>query len=63
MECLVRRDDNTLAYIHKMHNYNPKVGTPRPIPKYKSIFDIKKKEETENYNKKTLIEILELFYN
>ena len=32
MDCLVRRKDNTIAYINKMHNYNPK-GTPRPKPK------------------------------
>ena len=31
MDCLVRRDDNTVAYVHKMHRYNPKkVDTPRP---------------------------------
>ena len=30
MECLVRRDDNTVAYIHKMHGYNPK-KTDNPI--------------------------------
>ena len=23
MDCLVRRKDNTIAYINKMHNYNP----------------------------------------
>lgn len=33
MDCLIRRDDNTLAYINKMHNYNPKVGIPRPVEK------------------------------
>ncbi len=38
MECLVRRKDNTIAYIHKMHNYNPK-GTPRPLPKPKKNID------------------------
>ena len=38
MECLVRRKDNTVAYIHKMHNYNPK-GTPRPPPKPKKNID------------------------
>lgn len=31
MDCLIRRDDNTIAYINKMHKYNPKkVDTPRP---------------------------------
>lgn len=33
MDCLIRRDDNAIAYINKMHNYNPKVGTPRPVEK------------------------------
>lgn len=58
MECLVRRDDNTLAYIHKMHNYNPKLGTPRPIPKYKKIES--KKDDSQEQQ---IIEILKLFYN
>jgi len=37
MDCLVRRKDNTIAYINKMHNYNPK-GTPRPTVKKKNIY-------------------------
>ena len=45
MDCLVRRKDNTIAYINKMHNYNPK-GTPRPTVKkkiYIKMFLLKKK--------------------
>ena len=59
MECLIRRDDNTVAYIHKMHNYNPKLGTPRPIPKYKKKIESKKDDSQEQQ----VIEILKLFYN
>ena len=47
MDCLVRRKDKTVAYINKIHNYNPK-GTPRPKPK-------KKKEITER-------ELYQFFY-
>ena len=50
MECLVRRKDKTVAYINKMHNYNPK-GTPRPKPKPKK----NKEEITER-------ELYQLFY-
>ena len=56
MECLVKRDDNTVAYIHKIHNYNPKKGTPRPKKKDKDKKD-KKNELSEN----ELINILKLF--
>lgn len=56
MEFLVRRDDNTLAYIHKMHNYNPKLGTPRPKSTCK-----KKKLEKDDELEKQLQEILQLF--
>ena len=56
MECLIRRDDNTLAYIHKMHKYNPKVGTPRPKPK--KIPSKKDSHEQQQY-----LEILQFFYN
>ena len=45
MDCLVRRKDNTIAYINKMHNYYPK-GTPRPTVKkkiYIKMFLLKKK--------------------
>ena len=38
MDCLVRRKDNTVAYINKLHNYNPK-GTPRPSYKTKKNID------------------------
>tara|TARA_Y100000591_G_C21766121_1_gene662893 strand:- start:731 stop:889 length:159 start_codon:yes stop_codon:yes gene_type:complete len=51
MECLVRRKDNTIAYINKMHNYNPK-GTPRPTVK---------KNVKKNFSEKELIEILKLY--
>ena len=56
MECLIRKNDNTLAYIHKMHKYNPKVGTPRPKPK--KIPSKKDSHEQQQY-----LEILQFFYN
>ena len=56
MECLVRRDDNTLAYIHKMHNYNPKIGTPRPKPKKKTF-------KKDSHEQQQYLEILQFFYN
>ena len=56
MDCLVRRDDNTIAYINKMHNYNPK-GTPRPVEK-------KEKDKTKvmNISEKELKEILRYYF-
>lgn len=60
MECLVRRDDNTIAYIHKMHNYNPKVGTPRPKPKYNKKIESKKDDSDERHQ---YLEILQFLYN
>ena len=56
MDCLVRRDDNTIAYINKMHNYNPKVRTPRPV--------VEKKEKTKvmNISEKELKEIIRLYF-
>ena len=59
MECLVRRDDNTVAYIHKMHNYNPKLGTPIPRPKYNKKIESKK----DNNQEMGMIEILKFFIN
>ena len=56
MDCLIRRDDNTVAYIHKMHGYNPKKeDTPRPK---------KVKEQNEelykNISNSDFLKILEL---
>ena len=51
MECLVRRKDNTIAYIHKMHNYNPK-GTPRPPPK------LKPKKNIDNMSDDELLKLI-----
>ena len=34
---LVRR--NTIAYVNKMHNYNPSKSTPRPKPPQKKNID------------------------
>ena len=61
MDCLVRRDDNTVAYVHKMHRYNPiKEDTPRP----KKNKDKKKdKEIYKNINNADFLEILELLDN
>lgn len=39
MDCLVRRKDNTIAYVNKMHNYNPSKSTPRPKPPQKKNID------------------------
>jgi len=59
MDCLVRRDDNTVAYVHKMHRYNPKkVDTPRP----NKVKD-KNKEIYKNINNADFLEILELLDN
>jgi len=58
MECLVKRDDNTVAYIHKMHGYNPKkTDTPRPKPK-----KVKEKNEElyKNISNADFLKILEL---
>ncbi len=58
MDCLVRRDDNTIAYIHKMHNYKPKkIDTPRPKKKDKDTKDFSHNELSE----KDLIEILKIY--
>ncbi len=55
MNCLIKRDDKTIAYINKIHNYNPK-GTPRP--KFtESKLDYNKKESIN----KEIHEILKLF--
>lgn len=57
MECLVKRKDNTIAYINKIHNYKPKkVDTPRP-KKEKNL----KKDKKIIHEEKDLIEILRLF--
>ena len=57
MDCLIRRDDNTIAYINKMHNYNPNVGTPRPVEKKE-----KTKKEESYISEKELIEILRYYF-
>ena len=59
MDCLVRRDDNTIAYINKMHNYNPKVRTPRPKPVEKKDKD---KTKVMNISEKELKEILRYYF-
>ena len=57
MECLVKRKDNTIAYVHRIHNYKPKkVDTPRP-KKDKNL----KKDKKIIHEEKDLIEILRLF--
>lgn len=57
MECLVKRKDNTIAYVNKIHNYKPKkVDTPRP-KKDKNL----KKDKKIIHEEKDLIEILRLF--
>lgn len=56
MDCLVRRKDNTIAYVNKMHNYNPK-GTPRPTVKKNKEINIYKEVLTE----KEIFEILKLY--
>ena len=59
MDCLVRRDDNTVAYIHKMHRYNPKkVDTPRP----NKVKD-KNKEIYKNINNTDFLKILQILDN
>lgn len=68
MECLVVRDDKTLAYIHKIHNYNPK-GTPRP--KFtlseksanikRQVQQISKEESSKQLSDKELLNILQYF--
>lgn len=57
MDCLVRRKDNTIAYINKMHNYNPK-GTPRPTPKKNK--EIKKDKEI--LTEQEIFEIFKLYF-
>ena len=58
MDCLVRRDDNTIAYVNKMHNYKPKkIDTPRPKKKDKDTKDFFHNELSE----KDLIEILKIY--
>ena len=57
MECLVKRKDNTIAYVNKIHNYKPKkVDTPRP-KKEKNL----KKDKKIIHEELDLIEILRLF--
>ena len=57
MDCLVRRDDNTVAYVHKMHRYNPKkVDTPRPKKD-------KNEEIYKNINNVDFLKILQLLDN
>ena len=57
MECLVKRKDNTIAYVNKIHNYKPKkVDTPRP-KKEKNL----KKDKKIIHEEKDLIKILRLF--
>tara|TARA_B100001093_G_C26784891_1_gene996218 strand:+ start:667 stop:840 length:174 start_codon:yes stop_codon:yes gene_type:complete len=57
MDCLVRRKDNTIAYINKMHNYNPN-GTPRPTPKKNK--EIKKDKEI--LTEQEIFEIFKLYF-
>ncbi len=58
MDCLIRRDDNTIAYINKMHKYNPKkVDTPRPK---KNINNINKNKNIINLD---FVKILQLLDN
>ncbi len=55
MDCLVKRDDNTIAYVNRMHNHTPKkIDTPRPKKPDKKPIN---KELSDN----ELIEILRLF--
>ena len=57
MDCLVKRKDNTIAYVNKMHNYKPKkVDTPRP-KKNKNL----KKDKKISQEEQDLIDILRLF--
>ena len=57
MNCLVRRDDNTLAYVHKMHKYNPKKeDTPRPKKG-------KNEEIYKNINNVDFLKILQILDN
>ena len=59
MDCLVRRDDDTIVYVNKMHNYKPKkVDTPRP--KKDKDKDIKKDKKISQ-EELDLIDILRLF--
>ena len=46
MSCLLIRDDKTIAYINKMHNYNPiRIDTPLPRKKHKNLEIITKLED------------------
>ena len=58
MDCLIRRDDNTIAYINKMHNYNPKIRTPRPVVEKKD----KDKTKVMDISEKELKEIIRLYF-
>lgn len=58
LSCLVVRDDKTVAYIHPIHEYNPK-GTPRPLVK-KEKKNITKKSSS-GLTDEELLEILRLY--
>ena len=45
MDCLVRRDDDTIVYVNKMHKYKSDGNTPRP-----KINDKKNKKKIEKDN-------------
>lgn len=61
--CLILREDKTVAYIHPMHEYNPK-GTPRPKLSTKSEqnkTNTKKLSDSE-LSEQDLYEILRLYF-
>ena len=47
MDCLVRRDDNTIAYVNKMHKYKSDGNTPRPKINNKKIIEKQKEQQQE----------------
>ena len=67
MDCLVRRDDNTIAYVNKMHKYKSDGNTPRPKINNKNneLQKLKQKQKEQQQQKlkqeKDLKLILQMF--
>ena len=61
--CLILREDKTVAYIHPMHQYNPK-GTPRPNLVIKPVQNktASNKLSDSELSEQDLYEILRLYF-
>lgn len=68
MDCLVRRDDNTIAYVNKMHKYKSDGNTPRPnikknneLQKLKLLQKQKEQQQQKLKQEQDLMMILQMF--